>query len=75
MVAASHTNFSFSTDPNHPPISVIKVGKVPEILINFNDRKWILTNREKIIQIFCNSLHPIIEKMIDELVENLDEEK
>jgi hypothetical protein len=74
MSSARAIKFAFSTDPHQPPISVIK-GKIPEILINFNDRKWILTNRERILQIFCDSLHPIFEKMIDELVENLDEEK
>jgi len=62
----------FSTDPRHPPISVVenKNNHNPEILINFNKRTWIIKNRNAIIRIFCDSLHSVIDEMIDDLIEN-----
>lgn len=65
--------FTYTTNERNPPISLIKVDLLPEILINLNDKKWILSNRESIVELFKNHLNPIIEKMIDDVVEELDE--
>jgi len=66
--------FTFTTNPSHPPISVVKNEQGScELLINLNQRRWILKNRRDIVTIFCKSLHSIIDDLIDDMAEEIDE--
>ena len=68
--------FSYTTNEQSAPIAIIKnVEGIPELLINYHYRLWIITNRKLIAQNFSNSFNRLLDEIIEKMILQLDTEE
>ena len=68
--------FSYTTNEQSAPIAIIKNAEgIPELLINYHYRLWIITNRKLIAENFSNSFNRLLDEIIEKMILQLDKNK